>query len=232
MTRARTTRDIDLLLTSRADDVHEFLLHAASLDLGDWTSFEVGAPSRSQIEERDSVRSQVQALIDGRLFEAFHVDIGRSDVLVMPPERFTLPPVLEFAEIAPAAVRCYPLAQQVAEKVHAYSQIYVSGESTRVKDLVDILLIAGLSHGMRSVDLRKALDATFVQRATRLPKALREPSASWSTSFRLMAEEVKLEVTSLNDATKRAKAFLDPILQAEGERERVWRVNEWRWMSS
>jgi hypothetical protein len=230
MTRARTTRDIDLLLTSPADDVHELLLHAASLDLGDWTSFEVGAPSQSNVDERDSVRSHVQALIDGRLFEAFHVDIGVSDVLVTPPERLTLPPLLEFAAIAPTTVQCYPLTQQIAEKVHAYSQVYASGESTRVKDLVDILLIAGLSGGMHATDLRKALEATFAQRATRLPQVLGEPPTSWSKSFRLMAEEVELESTSLDDAVERAKAFLDPILQVKVERKRVWQVSEWRWM--
>lgn len=155
------------------------------------------------------------------------VDIGVSDVLIMPPERLTLPPILEFAEIAPTAVQCYPLTQQVAEKVHTYSQVYASGESTRVKDLVDILLMAGLSDRMRSADLRKALEVTFARRATRLPQALRQPPSSWSRQFRLMAEEVELDITSLDDAIRRAKAFLDPILQTE--LGGVWQVSEWRW---
>jgi hypothetical protein len=70
-----------------------------------------------------------------------------------------------------------PLPQHIAEKVHAYTRKYgASGcESTRPKDLVDILLIAG-SEQLAAVSMREALEATFEQRDQQsLPSRLPAP---------------------------------------------------------
>lgn len=40
--------------------------------------------------------------------------------MVEPAENLTTPALLEFAGISPTIVPCYPLTQQIAEKVHAY----------------------------------------------------------------------------------------------------------------
>jgi hypothetical protein len=71
--RARTTKDVDLLLTASPSglDIHQVLVHTARLDLGDWFQFQVARPSTEL-----SLRFPVQSLLDGRLFEAFHVDVG------------------------------------------------------------------------------------------------------------------------------------------------------------
>lgn len=76
--RARTTQDIDLLLRHRvsADDVHRALVAAALLDLDDWFVFEVARSTHPA-----DLRFPVQGLLDGRLFEAFHVDVGMGDPL-------------------------------------------------------------------------------------------------------------------------------------------------------
>ena len=185
--QARTTKDIDVLLTTPHDephDVHQALVRAALLDLGDWFQFEVERPTA-----RDTCgtyrRSALPGagLLDRRRFEAFHIDVGWGDPLIEPVETLTTPALLGFAGIQPTAIPCYPLTQQVAEKVHAYTRPRATGEGSRVKDLVDILLIAEL----RQMDgrlLQQALQATFDTRKTHaLPTQFPDPPPTWSSTL-------------------------------------------------
>ena len=84
--RARTTKDIDILLTTPVRDVHQSLVRAALLDLGDWFGFLVQRPTDSTAQTLGGgVRFHTQALLDGRPFEMFHVDVGVGDPVVAPP---------------------------------------------------------------------------------------------------------------------------------------------------
>ncbi|MCL5998986.1 MAG: nucleotidyl transferase AbiEii/AbiGii toxin family protein [Chloroflexi bacterium] len=146
--RPRTTRDVDLQTVIRRESVREALIRAARIDLGDWVQFDISeltAPrDDEQALEHGALRSQVEMLLDGRHFETFNVDVGLHDPMPQQVDILTLPPLLEFAGVLPVQVPCYPLTQHIAEKVHAYTHEYASGPSTRVKDLVDLLLIAEL----------------------------------------------------------------------------------------
>ena len=122
--RARTTKDIDVLLTAPCPDLHQALVRAALLDLGDWFQFEVERPATElPIGALGEARFHVQGLIDGRRFETFHVDIGWGDPLVEPVENLATPALLAFADIPPTQVPCYPLTQQIAEKARLKEQI-------------------------------------------------------------------------------------------------------------
>jgi hypothetical protein len=112
--------------------------------------------------------------------------------------------------------------------VHAYTRRYgaTGRESTRPKDLVDILLIAG-SELLEAASLREALEATFEQREQQsLPSSLPAPPASWQEPYRRLAAEVAIEA-ELDRAFAEAAAFLDPILggRVDGEwdpQQRTW----------
>jgi hypothetical protein len=112
--------------------------------------------------------------------------------------------------------------------VHAYTRTYgASGrESTRPKDLVDILLIAG-SEPLDAASLREALEVTFAQRDQQpLPSSLPPPPASWDEPYRRLASEVDVE-PDLDKAFALAAEFLDPILA--GGANRVWDPRRKRW---
>jgi len=222
--RARTTQDIDLLLgeTLSVAEVHRRLVAAALLDLGDWFLFEVARPS-----DPTALRFSVQSLVDGRLFEAFHVDVGMGDPLTGPVEMLTAPPLLEFADISPTTIPAYPVAQQIAEKVHAFTRPYAAGESSRIKDWVDILLLARWGR-MDATALSRALQATFAARNTHpLPPRLPAPPASWRRAFLRTAGQTGLEYTTLEEAIRAMHGFLDPVLS--GQAGGVWNPVRWQW---
>src|SRR5260370_25369980 len=92
------------------------------------------------------------------------------DPILEAPVELVAPNLLAFAEIAPATVRCYPLTTQVAEKLHTYTRTYASGETTRARDLADILLASSLEQ-FNSTKLKQALEATFEKLAShKLPR--------------------------------------------------------------
>ena len=229
--QARTTKDIDVLLTApyyERHDVHQALVRAALLDLGDWFQFEVERPAAEiPAEPIGGVRFQVRGLLDRRHFETFHIDVSWGDPLVEPVETLTTPALLGFAGIQPTAIPCYPLTQQVAEKVHAYTRPRATGEGSRVKDLVDILLIAELRQ-MDGQLLQQALQATFDTRKTHaLPLHFPHPPSTWSAPFRRLAEETGLGYQMLSDAGEAARRFLDPVLR--GEAAGMWDPVPWSW---
>jgi hypothetical protein len=226
--RARTTKDIDVLLRLPQPEIGPTLTHAAGLDLGDWFSFTVQQdPTQLPGPAAGGWRFFVTARVDSRTFETFHVDIGVGDPVLEPAEALTTPPLLAFAGIPPLTLPCYPLSQHLAEKVHAYVKPRASGESTRVKDLVDILLVAAYS----SVDapaLRAAIQATFTaQGSDAPPTSLPAPPAAWTAKYRKLAQESGLVAVTLPQALAQAQAFLDPVLS--GQTDGTWVPERQAW---
>lgn len=222
--RARTTQDVDLLLREvfSVVEIHQKLVNAALLDLGDWFFFEVAFPSQPA-----SLRFGVQSHLDGRLFEKFHVDVGIGDPLIEAVEMLDAPSLLTFAGISPLPIPSYPMAQQIAEKVHALTRPYAGGESNRVKDLVDVLLLAHWGN-LEAESLRRALHATFAVRNTHpLPMRLPAPPVSWARSFQRLAEQTGLEFITLEDASHAIFRFLNPLLS--GQASGIWNPTHWQW---
>lgn len=99
--RSRTTKDIDLLSLSSADEVLSCLREAASLDLTDWFTFQVAEPTREPFTEQAGKRFSIHTLLDGRTFENFHVDVGIGDKVVETPEYVNITDLLSFAGLSP-----------------------------------------------------------------------------------------------------------------------------------
>ena len=163
--RARTTKDIDLLALVDIDQVRSMLQKAGRLDLGDYFHFTVAEPPDGLARTVGGVRYPVHSLLDGRTFDGFHLDVGTMDPMLDPVEYKEMPDLLAFADIPPATVSCFPVTQQIAEKFHAYTRPHRLGEGSRIKDLVDIILLSQ-SSAVSSERLYRALRATFEHAGT------------------------------------------------------------------
>ena len=172
-------------------------------------------------------RYQFNSRLDGRTFEAFHLDVGIDDPISDSYEQFKTPGLLEFASLGPTLVPCYPVAHQIAEKFHAYTRPYPTGGSTRLKDIVDILLMAELGE-IESERLYQAIEATFHHRGTHtLPKDIPPPPGNWGPSFRRLKVEVELDYESMDMAYTALRQFLEPILSRD--MAGTWKPTLWSW---
>jgi hypothetical protein len=226
--RARTTKDIDLLMQHATVAVHDALSEAAFVDMEDWFSFDVGRAVRTDLGDQPGVsRYPAHALLDGRIFERFHVDIGVGDSIVTAPERLTSPPIMEFAGIEPTTFPSYPVSQHLAEKIHAYTRSHGTRSNTRVRDLVDILLIA-MTSKLISDELMRALRLTFATRATHeMPNQLPDPPSEWARTFPRLQKELKLPWKDLVEAIRAARLFVEPVLQEKTTG--IWVPVAWKW---
>ncbi|MBA2294092.1 MAG: nucleotidyl transferase AbiEii/AbiGii toxin family protein [Actinobacteria bacterium] len=185
----RPTRDMDLGRTDDEEAATEDFAAAQELTLDDFFTF---AARRTDVfddaDDFRAIRFHVTAELAGRVFDQFVVDVGFADSFSWTPDAIETSDLLSFADIERVRVPALPLPQHVAEKVHAYTRKYgASGrESTRPKNLVDILLIAR-SEPLNAAALRSAFKVTFAQREDqplpqachRRPRTGESPIADW-----------------------------------------------------
>jgi hypothetical protein len=209
--RTRTTKDIDLVRTDNEELATADLIAAQLVDLGDFFTFSTAGRERLRADAGGTIQFRVRAELSGRLFEEVLVDIGFSDPLGWQPERVCGSDLLAFADIEPIEVPVLPLEQHVAEKVHAYTRTYHGHPSSRVKDLVDLVLVKQFMT-LDAARLRAALLGTFEGRAQHaLPAALPPPPGTWSVPYRKLASDVGID-PHLASGHAEAASLLDPVL--------------------
>jgi hypothetical protein len=211
--RARATLDLDLTVPDPArlmqgtgakppdswtTFIYARLQQAAARSLNDGFEFWLSHPQLEQTgAPGGGLRCLVEARLAGRTFAKFHLDLGLGDAVLTPAEWVEQRSLLEFAGIPAARVALSPVEQQFAEKIHAYTFPWRERENTRVKDLVDLVLLStsGLLHPER---VRAALHATFETRGTHtLPRDLPEPPAAWVAPYAALAQEFELPAPTL-----------------------------------
>jgi predicted nucleotidyltransferase component of viral defense system len=230
--RARTTKDVDLRMVGSPDDILTKLQEAARRDLADFMTFEIG-PDVDHLEiqndgmQYEGLRFRAECRLAGKLYgQPFGVDVAFGDPILGEPEVVVAEDVLAFAGILPPMLRLYPIETHIAEKLHAYTMPRPRPNS-RVKDLPDLALLA-TAQSLDAKRLREALEQTFTFRKTHeLPTSMPAPLPAWATPYAAMAREDQLTWPTLDDVTKAAQAFLDPVLA--GGLDATWEPESWSW---
>lgn len=123
--KARTTKNIDVLVLAEEGVILSSLRNAGKIDLGDWFQFEIENNEVQPHQGFGGLRFPIRAFLDGRTFESFHIDVGVGDPVIESAEELVIPPLIAFAEFPPTRILCYPITQQIAEKVHAYTLLKI-----------------------------------------------------------------------------------------------------------
>lgn len=217
LARARSTKDVDIEWRDREEGLVDALLDAASHDPGDFFVFGVERAGVPPDRLGGSHRFRVSVSLAGRPVESFLLDVGFRSDDGLTTQKLRTDGFLEFAGIGAVEVDAVSLELQAAEKLHAYTRIYEGGRpSTRVKDLVDLVLLAERAHP-DAARLRSEIETIFALRATHeLPRAFPAPPDEWAVPFRRLAEEVDLS-PNLAAGYRAAAGFFDPILSGEVE---------------
>jgi predicted nucleotidyltransferase component of viral defense system len=228
---ARTTRDIDLATAGDEALATTDLLAAQAVELGDFFSFAIERTTAlDRLRDGAAVRYHVVAELAGRTFDEFVLDVGFDAPTDVEVACLRGPDLLAFAELSPVEVPAVPLEFQIAEKLHAYTRGYGDRTpSTRVKDLVDLALIA--SEGSPDAALlRVALDRTFARREGQpVPPALPDAPTDWRVPYGRMARDIGLDA-SLEAGHAAAARMLDPVLAGK-IRSGAWQLEKGQWRS-
>ena len=223
---ARASMDMDIDHVLGAAAAREDLLRAAAEDLDDHFAFALlGTEEVQEGGRRLALRYRFEASVAGVAFEPLQVDVTTLAPEVWEVEPAQRPGLLSDVGLGPIDVMLVPLERQVAEKLHAYTRRY-NGESTRVRDLVDLVIIR-LFETVDARRLRDEITRTFARRGTHpVPDRLPAPPADWARAFAGEAEVLGLPRT-LAEGFELAATWLDPVLQGTAKgvwypKRRVW----------
>ena len=215
---SRATKDVDLALkdmkifNAKTQDKQNKLILArlqekASFDLKDFFEFIISEPILDlDAAPYGGARFPVDAQIDGKTFTKFHLDVGVGDVWIEPHDEIELNDWLGFAGISSIKILVISKEQHFAEKLHAYTLPRDGAFNSRVKDLVDLVLLVQ-EKGMKTKLLETALDETFSRRKThKLPSDLIPPPKEWEGPHNAMAEECEIKLT-MDESFKLVRKF-------------------------
>jgi hypothetical protein len=195
---ARATRDLDLGLSSGmlpGDELLESLQNAAARNTGDFFVYAIGEP----VMDLDGApyggsRHPVECSLDGRLFARFHLDVGMGDIQREPYEWTEPRDWLGFAGITTGQFPSISREEHFAQKVHAYTLHRGDRTNTRVKDLIDLVLLIDADN-LDKQRLRQDIEDTFQRRNTHsVPNALELPPDFWGAVFEKLAVECEIDV--------------------------------------
>ncbi|WP_291408100.1 nucleotidyl transferase AbiEii/AbiGii toxin family protein [Actinophytocola sp.] len=230
---ARHSKDIDLYYAQQAagtDRAVEAFLDAIDRDLGDHFRFEVTKTSALQ-EEAKGRRVHLDAFLGSR-YAAFHVDIVVGTAMSGKPD--TVPPLtpIDVDGLIRPPYRVFPMADHVADKVCAIIELHSRADGTvrvssRVKDLVDIAIIAR-TQSIPGPALGTALLTGVAHRGLTLPSRFDVPDIeAWRTGYARRADDVPGQAPPFEEAIDLAHRLLDPVFA--GPITATWNPNTCQW---
>ena len=199
---ARLTKDVDLGLrgeVSERSELHERLVEALAADpFVDRFVLTAGPVTRLMEDGGGHVtwRSKVAAHLAGKLFGGVQLDVSPRNHELEETDTVPLPNSLAFAGIEAPMIEIIDVNRHAAEKCHAMLKDFGDRENTRVRDLVDLVILcqhelldtAALSIAVRQVWLERDRVAP--------PTALPHFPASWPERYEQLAADHDLVVAT------------------------------------
>ncbi|WP_433437384.1 nucleotidyl transferase AbiEii/AbiGii toxin family protein [Nonomuraea sp. CA-141351] len=211
--RARATKDLDLALREGlcdGDALREELIETLAIDVDrDGFVFSVGKPVALDADSagRPGWRFSVDCALGGKTFAQIRLDVVLRGEELAATERIMLPGVLAFADIPPRLIDSVDRRQHFAEKLHALTRDYDSRPNTRVKDLVDLVLLIedGLLADHRLIEV---VNHVFTVRATHpVPLLIPDPPPAWQSGYPKLAEGLTCANPVLASALELLRTF-------------------------
>ncbi|HEX4725763.1 MAG TPA: nucleotidyl transferase AbiEii/AbiGii toxin family protein [Pseudonocardiaceae bacterium] len=205
----RATKDLDIAITdglTDGDDVRDELFDALADDRdGDHFVFAVGQPQQLAADQggRSGWRFPVDVRLAGKTFANVRLDVvARASEIAGAVEPLTFRSALAFAGYpASVTVPAIDVNQHAAEKLHALTGDYGARPNTRVKDLVDLVLL--IEHDLIEPSLvAERLRSVFLARATHdIPVRLPDWPAAWRAEYGSLVASLGVEAATLDTAT-------------------------------
>lgn len=233
---ARHSKDIDLSYAEQSAEVEQAvsaLRRALGRDLGDFFAFEVIRVVPLQEDAKGS-RVHLQARLGAKLYTGFHIDVVVGTVMSGTPDLVAPLTPVQMAGLVRPSYRVFPVADHLADKfcamITSHSQAGAVNSSSRIKDLVDIALIAQ-SQELSAQALRRAVLAGTAHRNMALPDRFAIPDeTAWRRGYPKVAADAPGPVADYDQACALGRALFDPILS--GLVSGMWDPPASRWRPS
>jgi hypothetical protein len=202
---ARLTKDLDLGLRGDVPgkaDLQDRLIEAMSLD-PDQDRFVISVRAVERLTE-DSAggltwRARITATLADKPFGGMQVDVSPRTHELDYTDFMLIPGSLDFAGIAAPVGEVIDLQRHVAEKFHAMLKVFDDRVNTRVRDLVDLIILA--EHGLIELAAAAAAVRTvWAERGDVLPSAMPPLPTSWIDRYEQLAADQGMHASTFREA--------------------------------
>jgi hypothetical protein len=181
-----------------------------------WVLKGAGALLARLTTARHSKNLDVNARLGPTPFASFHIDVVVGTVMTGTPDIVAPLTPLDIEGLIRPRYRVFPIADHLADKLCAtigsYPRTGQPTSSSRVKDLVDIAIIAS-TQTVQAAALTAAVTSNAAMRKIELPQRFTVPDAAgWATRYPRVAAEAPGPAPDFAMAVAQASQIFDPIL--------------------
>lgn len=230
--QTRRTLDADLFREGyNKDQSLSELKRLAAIDLHDFFHFEFGTAtdilqSDNQPYE-EGYRVSFITYLGAKKLNSIHVDLVTHHG-AMPPADVTTPANrIELEKLTTFPYRLYPITSQFADKACATVEKVNGKESSRIKDLVDLAIIA-TTQDLSATQLTEALRTECTKRRIPYPLNFTVPAAWRPAQFKNTASGTGAADMGLNEATHLIHRLLEELYRSDTAGHE-WRHEELEW---
>ncbi len=145
----------------------------------------------------------------GRSWATLRLDVAAPDSRSIDGEFVPAIPLDEFGIAGPEAIPCLSLRYQIAQKLHAVTERFPSGDNERFRDLIDLIICRDLVERMDEV--KKACRDTFAARGKHTwPPELVVPDI-WTEPYSALAEEMDFPIAAVEEAAAEVRELITAI---------------------
>jgi hypothetical protein len=207
---ARASKDYDAAFRARADDMLDALDRALAED---WHGFQLQHTEPELIRDTTSLRMSIRLAYKGRPWGTVQLEVAPAEGETgQEVDRVPARPLDPLQIEGPERIACVSVRYQIAQKIHACTEIYPDGrENDRFRDLIDLQLLRELLDRDGLSAVRSACDEIFTLRAKHVwpPEVTVWPS--WVDGFAAMARDVAFYTEDVEVAAADLRAFVAEI---------------------
>lgn len=208
--RARATQDLDAAVRARSAEMLDRLRDALDAGHGDFTATTADI---SRVGDTDAIRASVKLSYRGRPWGTVPVEMApiegsAGDHVDRVPAKALDPLGLD----GPTHVPCVSVPYQIAQKLHACTEVFDEGPPNgRFRDLIDLLLLRDMLNPAELPRVRAACVEIFGLRDKHAwPPTLTTPTG-WRTAFATLATETTFPLVDVDDAADALRRLIEEI---------------------
>lgn len=234
---ARATRDIDLL--SKLDTLNEALEYVKALSqvhTGDFITFEFlnCHPIKANDEYRNGINMHFLSIIGAKPTQTISIDLVVDAIPLEDIERITPVDRINVQGLPVCDYLVYPVESALADKLCALFETYQGIPSSRVKDLVDIVVYARISN-IDGAKLQNRIHHEAKMRKLTLGQKFTLPT-SWgknhASQFTKLCTQTQLpkSLWNLEAACQLASTLFEPAIQ-NNALNLYWSSRQLKWLN-
>lgn len=216
--KPRATRDLDATFRGEMDELQQAVEMAfAEPHLGFVLRPEVETPNAPFMRR---FRVRVAYLEKGigserapRDLNSVTLEVSHYEGTHYPAERVPAFSLKPFGIAGPSDLPCLPLPKQIAQKIHAVTEVPDSGRANeRFRDLLDLAMLSVLAPP--SPHLRAVCEETFTLRAKQAWPPAIVVHSGWIQPLEQRAKEMGLSITTTEDIAEYVASYVGQIAKA------------------